>query len=82
MEFDKTVEKLIISIVLNTSVVKEHVTEIKQIIFTEKKRTRCVVSILTFKSVCLSVGPASKIPKLIHFRVVLLHTPNSGLIDL
>ena len=33
-------------------------------------------------SVWLSVGPASKIPKLIHYRVVLFHTPNSGLIDL
>ena len=33
-------------------------------------------------SVYLSVGPAYKIPKLIHFRVVLFHTPNSGLIDL
>ena len=31
---------------------------------------------------CLSVGPASKIPNLIHYRVVLFHTPNSGLIDL
>ena len=33
-------------------------------------------------SVCLSVGPDSKIPKLIHYRVVLLHSPNSGLADL
>ena len=32
--------------------------------------------------VCLSVGTASKIPKLIHYRVVLFHTPNSGMIDL
>ena len=30
----------------------------------------------------LSVGPASKIPNLIHYRMVLFHTLNSGLIDL
>ena len=31
---------------------------------------------------CLSIGPASEIPKLIHYRVVVLHTPDSGLTDL
>ena len=31
---------------------------------------------------CLSVGLASEIPKLIHYRVVLFHTPDSGLTDL
>ena len=30
----------------------------------------------------LYVGPASVIPKLIHYRVVLFHTPDSGLTDL
>ena len=33
---------------------------------------------LTF-NVCLYVGTVSKIPKLIDYRVVLLHSPNSGL---
>ena len=32
-------------------------------------------------SVCLSVGLATGIPKLIHYRVVLFHTPDSGLTD-
>ena len=32
--------------------------------------------------VCMSVGPVSKIPKLINYRVVLFHTLNSGLVDL
>ena len=30
----------------------------------------------------MSVGPASETPKLIHYRVVLFHTPDIGLIDL
>ena len=33
-------------------------------------------------SVCLSVGLVTGIPKLIHYRVVLFHTPDSGLTDL
>ena len=33
-------------------------------------------------SICLSVGPASETPKLIHYRAVLFHTPDSGLTDL
>ena len=33
-------------------------------------------------TVYLSVGPASVIPKLIHYRVVLFHTPDSGLTDI
>ena len=33
-------------------------------------------------SVCLSVGQASDTPKLIHYRVVLFHTQDIGLIDL
>ena len=32
--------------------------------------------------VCLYVGPVSKIPNLIHYRVVLFHSLNSGLVDL
>ena len=33
-------------------------------------------------SVCLSVGLASETPKLIHYRLVLFHTPDIVLIDL
>ena len=33
-------------------------------------------------SVCLSIGPASETPKLIHYGVVLFHTPDIGLIYL
>ena len=33
-------------------------------------------------SVFLSVGQVSKIPKLIHYRVVLFHTRNNSLVDL
>ena len=36
----------------------------------------------THNSVCLSVGPASETPKIIHYRVVLFHTPDICLIDL
>ena len=32
--------------------------------------------------VCLYVGPASETPKFIHYRLVLYHTPDIGLIDL
>ena len=39
-------------------------------------------SYLVITFVCLSVGPASKIPKIIHYMVLLFHTPNGGLIDL
>ena len=35
-----------------------------------------------YGSIYLSVGPASETPKLIHYRVVLFHTPDIGLIDL
>ena len=34
------------------------------------------------KYICLSVGTASETPKLIHYRVVLFHTPDIGLNDL
>ena len=38
--------------------------------------------IMFITEVCLSVGPASNTPKLIHYRVVLFHTPDIGLNDL
>ena len=39
-------------------------------------------TIIISHTVCLSVGPATETPKLIHYRVVLFHTPDIGLIDL
>ena len=41
-----------------------------------------VENISAGEMVCLSVGPASETPKLIHYRVVLFHTPDIGLNDL
>ena len=49
MEFDRTIEKLIENLVVNTSSVKEHISEIERTIVTFKERTRCIVTSTTFK---------------------------------
>ena len=40
-----------------------------------------IASMKAIKEVCLSVGMVTGIPNLIHYRVVLFHTPDSSLTD-
>jgi hypothetical protein len=49
MEFDKTVEPLMVEVTVNTSAAREHVAKIEQSIRTVKERTRCVICVLPFK---------------------------------
>ena len=49
--------------------------------FTKKICTSSYILCKIYMSVCLSVGPAYETPKLIHYRVVLFHTPYIGLTD-
>ena len=50
-------------------------------VFNLKKFNTKIASMKVIKEVCLSVGMVTGIPSLIHYRVVLFHTPDSSLTD-